>query len=74
MGRQSFALSAFPVELISQVSDLHGIYLALSSPAGLNYYWKEFGAQHTFGGLFLFHFDFFSQQRNSFCFLSEVHH
>lgn len=25
-----------PVELISQVSDLHGVYLTLSSPAGLS--------------------------------------
>ena len=54
--------AAFPVELISQVSDLHGIYLALLSPAGLNYYRKELGAQLTFGGLFLFHFFFFSNR------------
>lgn len=28
--------AAFPVELIGRVSDLHGVYLAPSSPTGLN--------------------------------------
>lgn len=54
--------AAFPVELIGQVSDLHGVYLAPSSPTGLNRSRKKLWAQHTFRALWLFCFDYFSDR------------
>lgn len=54
--------AAFPVELIGQVSDLHGVYLAPSSPTGLKGSRKKLWAQHTLRALLLFCFDYFSDR------------